>query len=285
MSEDESDLPELPETEIDARAAQWLDCVMGVAAELSLDLDVTWTEARDMFARSLFAHAEARYGTGPRVAAALGTSVRTVKSYRRRRREEDRPEYNARRRLLELLEEHGPQTEEQLRRRLPVSSDTDYVDNAIKSLTDEGLVVQEGSTIHLGKGVVPWYLRTEVHPSDRFERVFGYLARLLGSRLSRRPDDAQQPALIMSLAQNLPADLYEEFSRDFLERMAEFDQHWRARAKEHGEGTRVLTGGFMTLGKLGEEVDEDWLARKQQTHLRELPFEPAADVVQRPEEE
>ena len=285
MNEEESELPALPESEIDARAAQWLECTMGVAAELALDLDVTWTEARDMFARSLFAHAEARYGTGPRVAAALGTSVRTVKSYRRRRREEERPEYNARRQLLELLEEHGAQTEEQLRRRLPVSSDTDYVDNAIKSLTDEGLVVRQGSKIQLGQGVVPWYLRTEVHPEARFERVFGYLARLLGSRLSRRPDDAQQPATIMSLAQNLPAELQEEFTRDFLERMAAFDSHWRQRAEAHPDGEKVLTGGFFTLGRLGEAVDDEWLANEQRTDPRELPFEPAADVVQGPRDD
>lgn len=273
-----------PDTEADARASQWLECALGVAAELALELDITWTDARDMFARALFAHAEARYGTGPRVAAALGTSVRTVKSHRRRRQEDDRPEYNARRQLLDLLEEHGPQTVEQLRRRLPVSSDTDYVDAAIKSLTADGLVRAQGSRIELGGGVVPWYLRTEIHPQDRFERVFGYLARLLGSRLSRRSEDAEHPALIMSLARNVPAHLHDEFVRDYLERMAAFDEHWRERAEAQPDAPKVLAGGFFTLGRLGEAVDDEKLAELQRTDPREIPFEPAPDFTTRDEQ-
>jgi len=262
----------------DRRAVHVLQTVMGIACELALDLDVTWAEARDTFAATLFERAERRYGTAPRIAAALDTSLRTVKQYRHRRREDAaapaEPTFNMRRRVLHVLE-RGPVTLADVEALMPAGSDVNYARSAVQSLVDDGLVVREPpDRLRLADDtVVPWYLRPELHPGEKFEALCQNFARLLGSRVTPKAAQGQAPAALMTLVQNLPQEDLRAFIDDFVLLMSQFDAKWTGvseRAIAEGRPT-VLAGGTMAVGPIGPAVDPVKLAELEEMDERHLP--------------
>jgi hypothetical protein len=256
MSEPQSPLPE----DADERAIRILQAVMGIVAELTLDLDVTWGQARDVFAATLFERAEHRYGSAERIASALDTSLRTVRQYRHRRREEGTPEptFNMRRRVLHLLDQ-GPATREQLEQRLPLGSDVNYAQGALRSLVEDGLVQHDENTGQYQKPSSkfrPWYLRPEAYDVERLERRLNYFARLLGSRVTPKAEAAPRPAALIGMYINLPAERLDDFMDELRGELKAFDTRWEQIAAEATpDSARVLTGGVMSFGYLGSPID------------------------------
>lgn len=276
MAEPQEPLPE----DADERAIRVLQAVMGIVAELTLDLDVTWSQARDVFAGTLFGRAEERYGSAQRIAAAMDTSLRTVRQYRSRRREEEvpTPTFNMRRRVLHLLDQ-GPATREELEGRLPLGSDVNYAQGALRSLVEDGLVVQDeasGKFRRPESKFRPWYLRKEVFDVDRLERRLNYLARLLGSRVTPKAEAAPRPAALIGMYYNLPAGKLDAFMDELREVLKDFDARWEQTAADAApDEARVLTGGVMSFGYLGSPIDRQSVAGAQGDDGEELP--PAED--------
>ncbi len=271
--------PPLPE-DADERAIKILQAVMGIVAELTLDLDVTWSQAREVFASTLFQRAEERYGSAERIASALDTSLRTVRQYRSRRREEATPEptFNMRRRVLHLLDQ-GPATREELEQRLPLGSDVNYAQGALRSLVEDGLVsFDEGSSRYRkpASRFRPWYLRKEAYDVERLERRLNYFARLLGSRVTPKAEDAPRPAALIGMYVNLPAERLDDFMDELRSELDAFDARWEKIASEAGpDVARVLTGGVMSFGYLGSPIDRQTVEGADAEAGSELP--PSSD--------
>jgi len=261
----------------DERAIHILRCVMGIVSEIALDLDITWSQARELFAGTLFERAERRYSTAPRIASALDTSLRTVKQYRHRRREDEAkpapPTFNMRRRVLHYLDER-PRTLEEIEEQLPVGSDVNYARSAVQSLVEDGLVVQDEDSYKLRRpdeSFVPWYLRPELHPGPQLEAVCDNFARLLGTRVTPKGEQAGIPATIGTMIVNMPQTQVKEYMEDLLCLLADFDTQWGERFKDQTpvEGS-VLAGAVITIGEIGEPMNPELireLDRKDPRHL------------------
>ena len=252
---------------------------MSIASEIALDLDVTWSQARELFAGTLFERAEHRYGTAPRIAAALDTSLRTVKQYRHRRREDEAqpstPTFNMRRRVLHLLDE-GPRTLEEIEEALPVGSDVNYARSAVQSLIEDGLVVEgvDGQLRQPEESFVPWYLRPELHPGSEIETLCESFARLLGTRLTPKADLAAIPALLMTMVHNIPRSSVKDYQAEFTGLVADFDERWTQLQRETASSQdRVLGGGVITIGEIGEPVTPETMARYERKDPRHLAFD------------
>lgn len=273
----------------DARALSILDAVLGMAAEVVLDLDVTWNQARERFGKVLFERAEERYGTAPKVAAALGTSLRTVKQYRHRRRAEagapPEPMFNLRRRVLHLLDD-GPKRIADLERVLPTGSDTNRVRSAVGSLEQEGLLVHDRATDTVRRvqsSFVPWYRRPELHPGAQMDALCRGFARLLGTRLTPQAERGAIPALLMAVMHHMPSSMVRAYQEDFVRMVEQFDATWTRRLADLGidagapvsegdEPDRVRAGATLAVGEMGPPLDEDTLDRLRRRDPRIIAF-------------
>lgn len=264
------------------RAVQILRAVMAISSEIALDLDVTWSQARELFAATLFERAEGRYATAPRIAAALDTSLRTVKQYRHRRREGEAapadPTFNMRRRVLHLLDKR-PHSLEEIEEALPLGSDVNYARSAVQSLVEDGLVVRDPATGRLSQpdeSFVPWYLRPNIHPDEEIQTLCNGFARLMGSRLTPKSEVAAIPALLMTMVHNLPERLVKEYQNEFTRLVTEFDARWTERLEnEVSEGEEpVLGGAVVAVGEIGEEpITPERLAELEREDAEHLSFE------------
>lgn len=273
----------------DARALAILDAVLGMAAEVVLDLDVTWNQARERFGKVLFERAEERYGTAPRIAAALDTSLRTVKQYRHRRREEveepPEPTFNMRRRILHLLDD-GPRTLVDLERVLPAGSDTNRVRSAVASLVEDRLVTHDRATDTVRRAeaaFVPWYRRPELHPGAQMEALCRGFARLLGTRLTPKGERASQPALLMAVMHHMPPELVRAYQEEFVRMVHAFDTAWTERlaalgivadapASPDDDGELVRAGAAIAVGDMGEPLDASTLGKLRRRDPRIMAF-------------
>lgn len=262
------------------RALHILASAMGVAAELGLDLELSWSQLREIFGRVVFERAERRHPSAPKVASALQTSLRTVKEYRHRRREAEegeRAEYNVRGRVLEILGD-GPADLAELEHRLPTASDVNYATNALASLMAEGLVEQEtrGGKYRLtDHHMVPWYLRTEEHPRAMYERFFRHFSRVVASRVSRSPERAGRPGTMVSMGLNIPEGDVDEYMDELVRVVDAFDKRWEARAKAASEEgkTTVLVGGALAFGHLGDAAEPQALPDLAKGDARHVAFD------------
>lgn len=278
MSGSAGDQPLPPDA--DQRAIHILRCVMGIVSEIALDLDVTWSQARELFAATLFERAEGRYATAPRIASALDTSLRTVKQYRHRRREDEAapppPTFNMRRRVLHLLDQ-GPRTLAEIEEQLPVGSDVNYARSAVQSLLEDGLVVTDEASGQLrqpDESFVPWYLRSELHPGEQLELFCDNFAALLGSRITPKGEQATIPAMVGTMILNMPEELVKEYIDELGGLIADFDTRWNERLKDRQqEDGNVLAGAVLTVGEIGEAMTPEQIERLERRDPRHLMYD------------
>jgi hypothetical protein len=260
------------------RARQVLRALMTFVSEIALDLDVTWSMARDLFADTLFERAQARHGARSRVAAALDTAKRTVHRYLGPERSDPAaggPTFNMRRRVLHLLNE-GPLNIESIEAALPQGSDVNYAKGAVKSLVADGIVAHRKKTrkYSLEREFTPWYLRAELAGSSRLRRAMQSLAGLMGSRYTPKLEDAAEPAVVMVLYENLPAHLLKQYIDDLYDTFIKFDAKWEKVAEEHrDESPRHFVGGFFSWGRIGAEISEEERRDLLRNDPRAVPYD------------
>lgn len=130
--------------------------LMGLVADVVLDLDMPVVRARDLFTLALYKRAEDRFRTSTRVSLAFDTALRTVKKIKKRLREDgldegDGPLFNLRRKVYFLLLE-GDKELDDIQRELPINYEVNYARLSLETLMEQGLVQE----IDQGRGVVTY---------------------------------------------------------------------------------------------------------------------------------
>lgn len=146
-----------PDTDLASHESRVVFTLLGMVADLVLDLDMTVTRARDLFTLALYEKAEQRFRTSTRISLAFDTALRTVKKIKRKWRdggmdEADGPLYNMRRKvyLMLLCEDMDL---ERISRELPINYEVNYARLAVETLMEQGLVeerVEHGQVVYHG---------------------------------------------------------------------------------------------------------------------------------------
>lgn len=266
------------EREAERRAREVLRGLMAFVSEIALDLDVSWSMARELFADTLFERAQVRHGARSRVAAALDTAKRTVHRYLGPERTEPGttgPTFNMRRRVLHLLHE-GPRNIESIEAALPQGSDVNYAKGAVKSLVADGIVGYDKKTrtYRLEREFTPWYLRSELGGTGRLARALQLLAGLMGTRYTPKLEDGSDPAVVMVFYENLPASLLKRYVDELYDTLVKFDAKWEKIADEHrDESPKHFAGGFFSFGRIGPEISEEERRDLLRNDPRAVPYD------------
>jgi predicted transcriptional regulator len=130
--------------------------LLGMVADVVLDVDMTVSRARDLFTLALYERAEKRYKTSTRVSLAFDTALRTVKKIKKKYRENgveegEGPLYNLRRKVYFMLLKQEMDLDE-IARELPINYEVNYARLSVDTLTDQGLVEE----IDRGRGHITY---------------------------------------------------------------------------------------------------------------------------------
>ena len=130
--------------------------LLGMVADVVLDVDMTVARARDLFTLALYQRAEKRYRTSTRVSLAFDTALRTVKKIKKKYRENgveegDGPLYNLRRKVYFMLLKTEMDLDE-IARELPINYEVNYARLSVDTLMDQGLVEE----IDRGRGQITY---------------------------------------------------------------------------------------------------------------------------------
>ncbi len=142
------------DAEVAAQEARIVFTILGMAADMVLDLDMTVARARELFTLALYDRAERRFHTSTRISLAFDTALRTVKKIKKKYKEnavEDTAsqDYNLRKKVYLMIMDREMELDE-IARELPINYEVNYARLAIETLMDQGLCEEK----NLGRGKV-----------------------------------------------------------------------------------------------------------------------------------
>jgi len=177
-----------PDADTAAQEAKIVFALLGMSADLVLDLDMTVARAKELFTLALYQRAEARFKTSTRISLAFDTALRTVKKIKKKYKEnavEDvaGQDYNLRKKVYLMIMDR-PMELDEIARELPINYEVNYARLAIETLMEQGLceenVIGRGKVVYKGiNRPVHLYLGED----DEFENlVEGFSLFLSGLR-------------------------------------------------------------------------------------------------------
>jgi len=177
-----------PDADEAAQEAKIVFSLLGMAADLVLDLDMTVARAKELFTLAMYERAESRFKTSTRISLAFDTALRTVKKIKKKYREnavEDvaGQDYNLRKKVYLMIMDR-PMELDEIARELPINYEVNYARLAIETLMEMGLceekVIGRGKVVYKGiNRPVHLYLGED----DEFENlVEGFSLFLSGLR-------------------------------------------------------------------------------------------------------
>jgi len=210
--------------------------LLGMVADVVLDLDMPVSRARDLFTLALYERAEKRYRTSTRVSLAFDTALRTVKKIKKRYKDGgvdqgDGPAYNLRRKVYFMLLDREMDLDE-IARELPINYEVNYARLSVETLMDQGLV----NEIDRGRGRISY---EAVIPSDYvnffsedheavllgFERFLGAMRRVVGERMLRgNSDTAMARGFVARVRPEDRNDLNDDIRAALVRTLMEYEQ-------------------------------------------------------------
>ncbi len=147
-----------PDADVAAQEAKIVFALLGMAADLVLDLDMTVARAKELFTLAMYQRAEARFKTSTRISLAFDTALRTVKKIKKKYREnavEDAAgqDYNLRKKVYLMIMDREMELDE-IARELPINYEVNYARLAVETLMEMGLceekIIGRGKVVYKG---------------------------------------------------------------------------------------------------------------------------------------
>ena len=147
-----------PDADVAAQEAKIVFALLGMAADLVLDLDMTVARAKELFTLAMYERAESRFKTSTRISLAFDTALRTVKKIKKKYRENAVEEaagqdYNLRKKVYLMIMDREMELDE-IARELPINYEVNYARLAIETLMEMGLceekIIGRGKVVYRG---------------------------------------------------------------------------------------------------------------------------------------
>ncbi len=244
-----------PDADEAAQEAKIVFALLGMAADLVLDLDMTVARAKELFTLAMYERAESRFKTSTRISLAFDTALRTVKKIKKKYRENAVEEaagqdYNLRKKVYLMIMDREMELDE-IARELPINYEVNYARLAIETLMEMGLceekIIGRGKVVYRGVNrPVHLYLEED----DEFDNlVEGFSLFLSGLRKAakkilvegNRETSMARRFVVRCRPEDLP-DLKEEVRLAVIRKLMEIEQRTEELDEDDITELEVLLG-------------------------------------------
>lgn len=244
-----------PDADEAAQEAKIVFALLGMAADLVLDLDMTVARAKELFTLAMYERAESRFKTSTRISLAFDTALRTVKKIKKKYRENAVEEaagqdYNLRKKVYLMIMDREMELDE-IARELPINYEVNYARLAIETLMEMGLceekIIGRGKVVYRGVNrPVHLYLEED----DEFDNlVEGFSLFLSGLRKAakkilvegNRETSMARRFVVRCRPEDLP-DLKEEVRLAVIRKLMEIEQRTEELDEDDIAEMEVLLG-------------------------------------------
>jgi hypothetical protein len=244
-----------PDADVAAQEAKIVFALLGMAADLVLDLDMTVARAKELFTLAMYERAESRFKTSTRISLAFDTALRTVKKIKKKYRENAVEEaagqdYNLRKKVYLMIMDREMELDE-IARELPINYEVNYARLAIETLMEMGLceekIIGRGKVVYRGVNrPVHLYLEED----DEFDNlVEGFSLFLSGLRKTakkilvegNRETSMARRFVVRCRPEDLP-DLKEEVRLAVIRKLMEIEQRTEELDEDDITELEVLLG-------------------------------------------
>ncbi len=226
--------------------------LMGMVADVVLDLDMPVGRARELFTLALYQRAESRYKTSTRVSLAFDTALRTVKKIKKKYKEgaveeSDNPRFNLRRKVYFMLLDREMDLDE-IARELPINYEVNYARLSVETLMAQGLCeeIDNGRGRSTYSALIPeGYMNffREDHESTLagFDRFLSAMRKVVGERLLRgNSETALARGFVARVREEDMSDLNDDLRAAIIRTLMEYES--RAEGRQSVQEMELLVG-------------------------------------------